>query len=247
MGRTEQHEVVERGLPALGPVLNVMAVQAVGSGAAGEAAPLVAARERSAYGWGDAAGAPPDAERFAVGTIHHGDDSRIAAQPSGSLRRDGGAVLDFTAPRASVREHFGLDMDHDFVPVRRKRRRIARFEHPFGHPRQRIGAAHRARRPSVERPTWDVGQEHLGVFSPVGSHRFRHIGIGGRIGGGRVLVETSHVGRPPAPGLRCPTPTPAAPPHAPPSPHRAHSGCAHPSRAGTVRAAPRCRRPRARR
>ena len=34
---------------------------------------------------------------------------------------------------------------------------------------------------------------------------------------GTCLVETSPLGRPPAPNLRCPTPPPAAPPRAPPS------------------------------
>ena len=88
-------------------------------------------------------------------------------------------MLDFAAPSPAVGEHFGLDMDHDFVAVRRERRRISGFEQPLGHPRQRIGAAHGARRSADERPTWDVGQEHLSVFSPVGSGSFPSTGIGG--------------------------------------------------------------------
>ena len=59
-------------------------------------------------------------------------------------------------------------MDHEFVTVGHKRRGIARFEHPLGHPRQRIGAAHGARRSADERPTWDVGEKYLGVFPPNG-------------------------------------------------------------------------------
>ena len=95
-------------------------------------------------------------------------------------------MLDFAASGPAVGEHLGLDMDDDFVTVRGKCRCIAGFEHPLGHPRQRIGAAHGARRPADERPTWDVGQEHLGVFSPVGSGSFPSTGIAGRIGGGCV-------------------------------------------------------------
>ena len=72
-------------------------------------------------------------------TVHHGDDAGVAAQPSGGLRRDGGAVLDFAASRPAIGEDLGLDMNDDFVSVRRKRRGIARLEHPLGHPRQRIG------------------------------------------------------------------------------------------------------------
>ena len=50
VGRTRQDEVVERGLPAVGPVPDVMAVQPMGGGATGEAAPAVAARQCTAYG-----------------------------------------------------------------------------------------------------------------------------------------------------------------------------------------------------
>ena len=67
MGRAEQNEVVEGGLAALGPVPDVVTVQALGGGAAGEAAAAVAVREYTAYGWRDAAGAAPDAERLAAG------------------------------------------------------------------------------------------------------------------------------------------------------------------------------------
>ena len=175
-----------------------MAMEAVSGGAAGEAAPAVAARKCAAYRGRNAAGTPPHAERLAVRTVHHGDDTGIAAQPSGGLRRNGGAVLDFATSGPAVRKHVGLDVYDDFVAVRGKRRRIAGFEQPLGHPRQRIGPAHRARWSADERPTWDVGQEYLGVFSPVGSGSFPSTGIGGCIGGGCILSR-----RPSWDVLRC--------------------------------------------
>ena len=104
-----------------------------------------------------------------------------------------------------------------------------------------------------------VGSPRVGLCSPRASRPetaprvdLRRIPVPGRRHRwphrrGRCLVETSHVGRPPAQTLRRPNPSPAAPPHAPPSPHRARSGCAHPSRARTARAVPRYRRRRARR
>ena len=147
------------------------------AGQPGKAASAVAVGERAAYRRWNAAGAPPDAERLAVRAVYDRDDTRIAAQPPGGFRRDGGAVLDFAASGSAVGEHFGLDMDHDFVAVGCERWRISGFEHPLGHPRQRIGTAHGARRSADERPTWDVGQEHLGVFSPVGSGSFPSTGI----------------------------------------------------------------------
>ena len=44
-------------------------------------------------------------------------------------------MRDFAAPRAGVGEDIRFDVDDDFVAVRCKGRRIARFEHPLGHPR----------------------------------------------------------------------------------------------------------------
>ena len=86
------------------------------------------------------------------------------------------AVSDAMAVRCSISQRpaapfastSALDMDDDFVPVRSKSRRIARFEHPLGHPRQRIGAAHGARWASHERPS--VGRRWVtrGCRFPVG-------------------------------------------------------------------------------
>ena len=90
-------------------------------------------------------------------------------------------------PARAVREHIGLDMDDDFVPVGRKRRRIARFEHPLGHPRQRIGATHRARGASQERPTWDVGGGFAGIAFPLTGGGFTNTGSGRGTGGGCAL------------------------------------------------------------
>ena len=104
VGRAEQGEDVEGGLAALGPVPDMVAVETLGGGVAGEAASAVAVRECAAYRRRNAAGAPPDVQRLAVQSIDDGDDSGIAAQSPDGLRRDGGAVLDFAAPGASVRE-----------------------------------------------------------------------------------------------------------------------------------------------
>ena len=159
------------------------------AGAAGKAASAVTARERAPHRRRNAPGAAPDAERLAVRIVHQADDTGIAAQPSGGLRRDGGPVLDFAASGSTIGEHLGLDVYDDFVAVRRKRRCIPWFEHPLGHPRQRIGAAHRARRSADERPTWDVGQEYLSIFLPVRGGSFPSPGIVRRIVGGCVLSK----------------------------------------------------------
>ena len=84
VGRTEQHEVVERDLATLGPVPDVVAVQAPGGGAAGEAAAAVAVRECAADRWRDAAGAPSYAERL---TAHPFPPSGSRASPAARRRR----------------------------------------------------------------------------------------------------------------------------------------------------------------
>ena len=72
-----------------------MAVESVSGGAAGESAPAVTARERAAHRRRNAAGAPSHTERLSVRSVHDRDDSGVAAQPPGGLRRDGGAVSRF--------------------------------------------------------------------------------------------------------------------------------------------------------
>ena len=76
-------------------------------------------------------------------------------------------------------------------------------ESPGSNIRSAIHASASARRtvrqrPPNERPTWDVGQEYLGVFSPVGSGSFPSTGIGGCIAGVCVLSR-----RPTWDVLRC--------------------------------------------
>ena len=142
MGRAEQDEVVEGGLATVGPVPDMLAVEALGGGATGEATSAVAVRRFVANLRWYAAGASPEDQRLAVGTINDADD--------------GGSVFDFATPSASVRKDFGIDMGYDFVTGRGKGWCISRFEKPLGHPRQRVGAAHRARC-REKCPTWDVG------------------------------------------------------------------------------------------
>ena len=88
--------------------------------------------------------------------------------------------LDFAPPAPAPREHLGVHVHHDLVPVRRKGRCVARLEHPVGHPRERIGPAHGDRRLRDRRPTWDVRRG--GVFLPPVRGRLL-----GRVGGHRRL------------------------------------------------------------
>ena len=73
--RAQQQEVVERGLSALGPVVHVVPVQAMGGRAAGESAASIAAQECAANRRGNATGAPADAQRLSPRSVHSGDDS----------------------------------------------------------------------------------------------------------------------------------------------------------------------------
>ena len=124
MHRAQQHEVVERGLSALGPVAHVVPVQSVGGRAAGEAAAPVAAHEGAAKRRGDAAGASPDAQWLSPWSVRRRDDASITAQPPCGLRRDGSVVLDLTPARGAPGEHLGIDVHHYLVAVRAECRRL---------------------------------------------------------------------------------------------------------------------------
>ena len=72
VGRAEHHEVVERSLPALRPMFDVMPVQPVDGGTAGEAAAAVAVEQRrgaSPGGWRGCAGPRPRAGPSGPSTV----------------------------------------------------------------------------------------------------------------------------------------------------------------------------------
>ena len=141
-----------------------MSVQPVGGGAPGEAASAVTDEQRAAHRGGNGAGATPHGERLAGRAIDGGDDARIAAQAPRRLPREGRVRLDLTAPGPGAGEHRGVHVDHDLMPVGRKGRSVARFKHPVGHPRERIGPSHGDRWLRGRRPTWDVRRGALGVL-----------------------------------------------------------------------------------
>jgi len=78
----EEDEVLQRRLAAVEPVVDVVAVQEAGGGAAGEAARAVADPEGAADGWGDGAGAAADVEDVAVVIEGGGDKAGVAADPA---------------------------------------------------------------------------------------------------------------------------------------------------------------------
>ena len=141
---TQQHEVVERGLASVRPVAYVMPVKAMGGRAAGKAAATVAIVQRPANRWRNSTRAPSYRERLPSGAVDSRDDAPVAAKTTRGLRRDGAVVLDFAPPRVPVREHFRVHVNDDFMELRGKGRSAGGFEHPLGHPRERIRAAHRA-------------------------------------------------------------------------------------------------------
>ena len=130
-----------------------------------------------------------DAESLAVGSIDDGDDTGIAAEPACDLRRDVGVVLEFVASHTAVGQHIRLNMDHDFVPVRRKRRRIVRLRHLLDiHASTWVGM-HRARESPRERPTWDVGEISRALSSPCSVAVVRASALGCCVGGPWASVQ----------------------------------------------------------
>ncbi len=108
-------EVRELGLPAVGPVLDVVRVDIALVRATGEAAAAIAGVERAADRRGDAAGFAPDIERLAALGLEHLQQAGIAGEAAHGLGGEGGSLLDLAAPggvltliRMFVREAYWL-------------------------------------------------------------------------------------------------------------------------------------------
>ena len=69
MAGAQGDQIVQLGLAAVGPVLDVMALDEAGGGAVGEAAAAVAGVQCSFQGRRDGAGAPADIQRLAVAVL----------------------------------------------------------------------------------------------------------------------------------------------------------------------------------
>ena len=81
VGAAEQHQVVECGVAAVGPVLDVVGVAGDGgSGAAGEGAVLVAGDQGVPEGSGDESAGAAEVEELGLGAEHDGQDVGVAGQ-----------------------------------------------------------------------------------------------------------------------------------------------------------------------
>ena len=107
----EGQEVLDPGLSASGPVLDVVGVEVAVAGTAGEAAAVVAAGQSTAERGGDGAGAAADVEELAAFVFDGGGEGAVAADAAERLRGNAGAVVE--DGDEAVVEGLGLQMEGD--------------------------------------------------------------------------------------------------------------------------------------
>jgi len=105
MESTEQHQVVQLRLAALGPVHDVMGVDEPRAGAPGEASAPVSSPERAADGRRDAASRAADVQDAASLVGLQGQQLRVARQAKRRVQIQGRTVIDAALPRPQVKHH----------------------------------------------------------------------------------------------------------------------------------------------
>ena len=116
---TEQSEVRERGRAALCPVTDVMPL-AERQPAAREATAAVPVVERAPQRRGNRPGPGPDFHGAPVLVVPHDHAARVARQAPGRFRGNARPVLeDGLAGLIRIRQHRGVDVDHDLVALAR--------------------------------------------------------------------------------------------------------------------------------
>jgi hypothetical protein len=119
MPATQQNQIREHGGTAVGPVTDVVAL-AEAHAAARKAAAAVARVKRPPQRRGNRARPGADLHDPAVGIVSHDDPAGIARQALGRSSWNAHAILeDGLARRLGVRQHVGIDVDHDLKALPR--------------------------------------------------------------------------------------------------------------------------------
>ena len=110
----ELKQVVEPGLAAVGPMLDVMAFEVACAVAAGEATLRVAHLERAAKPRGQTARLPADIEYAAVGVVRHRHDAGITDESPHGVGGECRTILERGAPiEIGIGEHLAIHVHHD--------------------------------------------------------------------------------------------------------------------------------------
>ena len=138
----EQDEVVERGLSAGGPVLDVMRVDVAVVRAPGEPAAAIASPQGPVDGRGYRPRLAPDGHGL-PGALDHRHDGRIASEAPSCLRIDHPSGADRRPTLISTRiapgEPIEIDVDDHLVALASGHRRRALGEQRLGQNRQAVG------------------------------------------------------------------------------------------------------------
>ena len=147
----EQHQVIQAGFAAIGPVFDVMPIDESAVCAPREAAAAIPDAERAAHWRWNRPGTAPDGQWLSVFVLLDAHHRAIASDSPRCFRGNVGAIVDvgysFAAEGRSHkffrtmlmrRSH---NMDNDLVAIRRGTRRFAVVHVGFGDFGQCIGAA----------------------------------------------------------------------------------------------------------
>src|SRR5512138_2677120 len=109
----EKDQVVEVGLAAAGPVLDVVGLNEPPVRAHREAAAAIARPQRAANRDGNGARLAADVEDTSVSAGRDGDERAVAADAPKGLRGDARSVVQVCVARAVRTEHRLIEMNHD--------------------------------------------------------------------------------------------------------------------------------------
>ena len=94
MMAAQQYQVLQAGVATIGPVLDVVTIDEMGIGAAGEAATVVSEAQRPADGGRNGPGFTADGQRFAVFILGQLDEGAVAGNAAGCFRGNMWAVVE---------------------------------------------------------------------------------------------------------------------------------------------------------
>ena len=117
MKAAERDEVGELRLPAMGPMLHMVAIDIAFEAATWEATTLVPGIQGPADRWRDGPRLAPDVERFALLILDDPDDAGVAGKSSRGLGGDRRPMFELAAAGMTVLQRLGIHVHHDLLAV----------------------------------------------------------------------------------------------------------------------------------
>jgi hypothetical protein len=98
-------------------MVDVMRIDVPRVRATRESTAAIASVERAANRWRNTTRLTPDVERLSLRALHDADNAGITRESTRRLHREGRAVLEFAAARATLSQSLRIHMNNDLVSV----------------------------------------------------------------------------------------------------------------------------------